>query len=127
MRGSAAIGVGSVGIALRCRRRIGVSEVSESRLFGDAEDAYSRCVADVVYARAAWVEAGRPMTQTSANGMSGVHPLLKAVHECETLANKLRVELGLTPRTANRRGPGRPPGAVSAPDRVPQVRLRSVE
>jgi hypothetical protein len=46
-------------------------------------------------------------------------------------------ELGLTPRTANRRGPGRPPGAASAPDRimrpgvqqsdrVPPVRLKSV-
>jgi hypothetical protein len=101
--------------------------MSDGERFKDAMAAYKRCVADADYVRSEWVKAGRPLMQTSANGMAGVHPLLKAMHECEAIANRLRGELGLTPRTANRRGPGRPTGAASAPDRAPAtVTLRSV-
>jgi hypothetical protein len=101
--------------------------MSEPEHFRDAIEAYRRCVADTSFVRSEWVAAGRPVMQTGANGIAGVHPLLKAVHECEAIANRLRGELELTPRTANRRGPDRPSGAANAPDRVSRVGLRSVE
>ena len=85
--------------------------MSEPEHFKDAIEAYRRCVADTSFVRSEWVAAGRPVMQTGANGIAGVHPLLKAVHECEAIANRLRGELELTPRTANRRGRDRPRGA----------------
>jgi Phage terminase, small subunit len=117
--------------------------VGDPDRFQDASEAYARSVADADYMRAQWVKAKRPVTQSNPNGMAGVHPLLRAMWDAETLANKFRGELGLTPRTSGRRGPGRPPGAASAPDRVaepdrllrpgvqhsdrvPPVRLKSV-
>jgi hypothetical protein len=100
--------------------------MSEPDYFKDAIEAYRRCVADTSFVRSEWVAAGRPVMQASANGIADVHPLLKAVHECEAIANRLRGELELTPRTANRRGPDRASGAASAPDRVSRVRLKSL-
>jgi hypothetical protein len=103
-----------------------VHPVADSVVFKDAEAAYGRSVADAGYVRAEWVKAGRPIVQSNPNGMSGIHPLLRAMWDAETLANRLRGELGRTPKSAKSalgRGPGRPVGAGSAPDRV---RLKSV-
>jgi hypothetical protein len=94
--------------------------------FPEADAAYKRAVADAVYVRDAWVSAGKPVLLDHPNGVSGVHPLLKAMQDTEALANRLRCELGRTPRSAKsviQRGPGRPAGSASSPDRV---RLRSV-
>lgn len=100
--------------------------MSDPDRFQDAQAAYDRAVADAAYLREQWVKAKRPAVQSNHNEMAGVHPLLRAMWEAESLANKLRGDLGLTSRTSSRRGPGRPPGATSAPDRVPKLRLKSV-
>jgi hypothetical protein len=98
--------------------------------FEDALHAYALAVEDAEYVRGLWVEAGRPAVQVTQNGMSGIHPLLKAVHECDAMANRFRGELGLTPKSAKmaqRRPQGRPVGAASADDRVPKFELRVAE
>ena len=94
-------------------------------LVGDAVQAYERAESDAAHIRGVWVEAGRPLTQESNNGMLGRHPLWRVMLESEAHAMRMRVSLarvGVGPR-----GRGRPPGAVSAADRVPKPRLRSVE
>jgi hypothetical protein len=77
------------------------------------------------YARQEWERLERPMRDTFANGMAGIHPVLKAWEQAATQAARFAGELGLTPMSAARlgrlgvrRGPGRPVGANSAPDRV---------
>jgi hypothetical protein len=104
--------------------------VTEPDPFQDATDAYARVVADAEYIRGVGFEAGRPLIQESTNGLLGRHPLWRVMLESEMQAMRFRAELGLTPRSAKaaiRRGPGRPAGAVSALDRVPEkVTLRSV-
>ena len=85
------------------------------------------------YARLEWERLKRPMRDTFANGTSGVHPLLKAYEQAEAQSARFAAELGLTPASAKRinplRRPGRPAGAVSAPDRVglPPPLLRLAE
>jgi len=85
------------------------------------------------YARAAdlagmlreeWTKSGRPATSTGgATGKALVpHPLVKMMAEAEQEAAKLYEQL-LRPAPAAggvRRGPGRPIGSVSAPDRRPE-------
>jgi hypothetical protein len=72
------------------------------------------------------------MRDTFANGMAGVHPLLKAFEQLEAQAARFGGALGLDPTAAKRingsRGAGRPPGAASAPDRAapPVVKLKAV-
>jgi hypothetical protein len=78
----------------------------------------------------AWVAAGRPLMQESTNGLLGRHPLWRVMLEAEAHAMRFRAELGLSPRSAKsviRRGPGRPVGVVSAPDRVTTSRFESRE
>lgn len=95
--------------------------------FPDAMKAYGRAMEVAAYVRGVWVEAGRPLTQESTNGLVGRHPLWRVMVEAETHAMRFRAELGLLPRSAKaaiHRGPGRPAGAVSSPDRL---RLRSAD
>jgi hypothetical protein len=95
--------------------------------FKDAVQAYERAQADAFYVRDLWIAEGRPLVQQATNGLLGRHPLWRVMLESETHAARFRSELGRTPRSAKaaiRRGPGRPVGAASSPDRV---RLRSVE
>jgi hypothetical protein len=95
--------------------------VTDTDHFKDAIDAYERAMRDAEYIRGAWIEAGRPLTQQSTNGLLGRHPLWRVMLEAETHAMRFRAELGLTPRSAKaviRRERGRPPGAASSPDRV---------
>jgi hypothetical protein len=104
--------------------------VTDADEFRDALEAYERAQTDAAYIRNTWIEAGRPLTQESTNGLLGRHPLWRVMLEAETHAARFRSELGRTPRSAKaaiRRGPGRPTGASSAPDRAPaNVTLRSV-
>jgi hypothetical protein len=100
-----------------------VTDVDE---FADAVEAYRRAmdVADDV--RDTWIEAGRPLMQESTNGLLGRHPSWRVMVEAESHAMRFRADLGLSPRSAKAaigRGPGRPAGVRSSPDRV---RLRSV-
>jgi phage terminase small subunit len=95
--------------------------------FADAVEAYERAQADALFVRGMWIAEGRPLVQQSTNGLLGRHPLWRVMLEAEAHAARFRSELGLTPKSAKaaiRRGPGRPPGAASSPDRL---RLRSVE
>lgn len=80
--------------------------------------------------RAEWEAAGRPAT--SKGGATGkvlvAHPLVKMIGEAEAEAAKLYEAL-LRPAAApaTRRGPGRPIGSASAPDRrrePPVIRRR---
>jgi hypothetical protein len=104
--------------------------VTDADEFKDATDAYRRAMRDAEYIRGVWVEAGRPLMQESTNGLLGRHPLWRVMLEAEAHAARFRAELGRTPRSAKaaiQRGPGRPAGAASAPDRAPaKVTLRSV-
>jgi hypothetical protein len=71
-------------------------------------------------ARAEWQRDQRPLIQV--HGAAGVHPLAKLVMETARAASWHGAQLGLDPASAKRiyphRRPGRPVGAVSAPDRV---------
>ena len=101
--------------------------------FGAAVRRYVLQVDVAEYARLEWERLKRPMRDTFANGTSGVHPLLKAYEQAEAQSARFAAELGLTPASAKRinplRRPGRPAGAVSAPDRVglPPPLLRLAE
>lgn len=91
-------------------------------LVADAVGAYERAQSDAAYIRGVWVEAGRPLTQESTNGLLGRHPLWRVMLESEWHVMRMRVGLAKVPR-----GRGRPTGATSAPDRVqPGVRLKRV-
>jgi hypothetical protein len=101
--------------------------VSDADEFNDAVEAYERAQADALYVRDLWIAECRPLLQESTNGLPGRHPLWRVMLEAEAHAARFRSELGRTPRSAKaaiQRGPGRPVGAASSPDRV---RLRSVE
>lgn len=71
-------------------------------------------------ARAEWIREKRPLIQV--HGASGIHPLMKLMMETARSAAWHGAQLGMDPASAKRiyphRRPGRPLGAVSAPDRV---------
>jgi hypothetical protein len=83
-------------------------------------------------ARDEWYAAKRPIAFRQPNGATGVHPLVSAIVTTSRSVISHAGELGLTPMSAARlgrqgvrRGPGRPVGANSAPDRKilpPQMR-----
>ena len=101
--------------------------MTDSDEFADAVESYERAQADAVYVPDLWIAGGRPVVQASTNSLLGRHPLWRVMLEAEAHAARFRAELGRTLRSAKaviRRGPGRPAGAASSPDRV---RLRSVE
>jgi hypothetical protein len=104
--------------------------------FGGFESAvrdYVLAVDEAEHARGVWIEHGKPMRDTFANGMGGVHPFFKAMETARTQASRLRSELGLSPASAKRingaAARGRPVGSVSAPDRkaqAPPMKLKAV-
>jgi hypothetical protein len=73
----------------------------------DGLERYWRAVELADGARAAWVEAGRPLTVELSNGVECEAPILKLLRECERDCERLARAL---PRPAKR--PGRPPVAV---------------
>ena len=89
--------------------------------FGSAVRRYVLAVDAAEHARRVWESEGRPMRDTFANGMGGVHPFFKAMESAEAQASRFSAELGLSPAAAKRisgsGARGRPVGAVSAPDR----------
>lgn len=84
----------------------------------DALEAYDLAQARVKRCRTQWANAGGPFTLKQPNGMTGGHPLWKALLEAETHADRLRA------RVLTRTTTGRPPGAASAPDRQPPQRVK---
>ena len=94
------------------------------RLRLDAEERYGAAVARRARIEREWEELGSPVTALGgATGRALVpHPLVRMLQEADTLCDRLA-------RTLQRRAAaGRPPGAVSAPDRAapPRVKLRKV-
>lgn len=90
----------------------------------EAIAAFDRAVEDAVFIRERWVLLERPVEQRTQNGMSGVHPVRRALVEADDRVAK-RAEL--VKRLSGSGQRGRPSGAASSPDRVPQVRLREVK
>jgi hypothetical protein len=100
--------------------------------FRTAVVGYVRAVDVADRARAEWVAKGRPIIFRQPNGATGVHPLVSAIWSSGRSVMFHAGQLGLTPMSAarlgrlgERRGPGRPVGANSAPDRraLPPLQL----
>jgi hypothetical protein len=93
--------------------------------FRSAVRRYVLAVDAAEHARATWDVNGKPMRDTFANGMGGVHPFFKAMESAEAQAARFAAELGLSPASAKRISGGavrgRPVGAVSAADRKAQA------
>jgi hypothetical protein len=91
----------------------------DAQRFRTALLSYTYAVDLETRARLEWEHAKRPLVQV--HGTAGVHPLMKVMLETSRSAASRAAELGLTPASARRvypqRRPGRPMGAVSAPDR----------
>ena len=84
---------------------------------------FARAVDDAEGARSEWIAAGRPFLITKPSGRLAVHPLVEVTRMMETRVLRSATELGMTPASAApRRRPGRPLGAVSAPDRRAPIR-----
>lgn len=90
----------------------------------EAVAAFERAVEDVQYVRGVWEAGGRPLEQFSTNGLAGVHPVRRALVEAE---DRVARRAELVKRMSGSGQRGRPVGAVSAADRVPQVRMRRLE
>ena len=77
-------------------------------------------------ARAEWERENRPLIQV--HGAAGVHPLMKLMLDTSRAAAWHGAQLGMDPASARRvnphRRPGRPVGANSAADRLPQIQWR---
>ena len=79
---------------------------------------YGRACDLEIRAREAWVERGCPVMLEQPNGMVGAHPLLRTMQATARHASDMHKACGLGINgAAYRRPPGRPVGAVSAPDR----------
>ena len=80
---------------------------------------YGRALDIEIRAREEWDRLGQPVLMTFSNGMTGAHPLLKVMQSSAKLAADMHRAAGLgINAAAYRRRPGRPVGAVSAPDRA---------
>lgn len=90
----------------------------------EAISAFERAISDAVLIREHWVSLGQPIEQRTQNGIAGVHPVRRALVEADDRVAK-RAEL--VKRLSGSGQRGRPPGATSSPDRVPQVTLRQVK
>lgn len=97
---------------------------SAEGLRADAEARYRAAVARRAQIEREWGELGSPTTALGgATGRALVpHPMVRMLQEADTLCDRLAQAL------TRRAAPGRPPGAVSAPDRKapPRVKLRKV-
>jgi hypothetical protein len=107
------------------RQAVAVMGGDEVASFRTAVIAYVRAVDLADRARDEWYAAKRPIVFRQPNGALGVHPLVSAIVATSRSVMSHAGELGLTPMSAARlgrlgarRGPGRPVGANSAPDRV---------
>ena len=118
--------------AARAAYTVAERELGEDALrFRTALLSYAYAVDLESRARAEWEREKRPLIHV--HGAAGVHPLVKVMLETSRSAAQHAAQLGLTPASARRvypqRRPGRPIGAVSAPDRValPPAQWRDVE
>jgi hypothetical protein len=108
--------------AAAAAEREAFAELGEAdyRRFGSAVRAYVLSVDTAELSRLEWERLERPVRDTFANGMAGIHPVLKVWEQAGTQAARFAGELGMTPMSAARlarvgvqRGPGRPVGANS--------------
>jgi hypothetical protein len=89
----------------------GSDELADVRgRYEDAQQRRQRILAE-------WQRLGEPVMAESA---SSIHPLLRALNDVDLVCSRLRRELA--PGKA-----GRPPGAVSAPDRAAPPKTRKLK
>ena len=103
-----------------------VDALNDPERFEDAVRAFARAVDMADKVRAEWKSYGEPMLFTHTNGALVAHPLVKMLQAAEADAAKAGRALKLEPDAIKRAGPGRPPGASSAPDRKappPMIKL----
>lgn len=87
----------------------------------EALDAYTAARARALYIRREWEGAGAPTVIEYTNGLEGIHPLLKVLHDAEAHADRLMKSLSHKQARA-----GRPSGTQSAPDRQKHTKLKVV-
>lgn len=108
-------------------RAIAVLGPSGAEKFADAIQTYGEAIDLEALATRHWVKAGKLTLLEQANGVIGVHPAWKAMHEARTMAARFRRDLGLTPDSA-KGASGKPQGSASKPDRTaPVTQLRRVQ
>ena len=56
----------------------------------DAQDAYDAAVQRANAIKAAWLDLGEPIVASGSTGQVIAHPLLKAMNEADSLADRLR-------------------------------------
>ena len=96
--------------------------------FLEAAMRYAEAVDMLELSKQAWIAKGRPMTIKRGSGGEAEHPMMVAIARWHNEVAKAGKALRLEPREASKRSkPGRPPGAVTAADRVsvPVVELSS--
>lgn len=98
--------------------------------FRTAVDRYVNAVEVADDARREWERLGRPKTSEGSMRQETEHPLIRTMERLDSAAMRFGAVLGLDPQSSTRmrRGPGRPVGAASAPERrvPPEVKLKAV-
>jgi len=110
--------------ALR-RATAAVEGRADAELLTDTVERYAWAVHTAAGLRKEWLDEGQPNTLTQTNGVTGEHPLLRAMQAAERHAGQMAQAVGLDVRSEKGR-PGRPVGAQSAPDRKARQKLRVV-
>ena len=99
--------------------------------FRAAIERYVNAVEVADQARREWERGGRELWTKGSQGQLVEHPLIRTMDRLDRAAAAFGAALGLDPASEKRLGrvgqPGRPVGAVSAPDRVAPAPLRSVK
>lgn len=90
--------------------------------------AVERWARAVALAEKSWSMVPEHLTDAGSTGQLVVHPLVKLALDAEKAACSFETHLGLDPQRRYKRPPGRPSGAVSAPDRAAAspTRLKAV-
>jgi len=99
--------------------------------FSAAVDRYVNAVEVADAARQEWERLQRPFSTIGSQGQEVEHPLIRTMDRLDRAAAAFGAVLGLDPAAEKKIAGGqrgRPPGAVSAPDRKapPAVKLKAV-
>lgn len=84
----------------------------------EAREAYEAAVEQARYLRGEWEKLGKPALTSGSRGQAAQHPLLRAIHDAEMLAMRLRGDL-----RKRHRGPD--PSAVVTPLDDHRIRRKS--